>query len=112
MKNLLVIVLLILVAGFAMIIGSRLPVDSITVLVGVGCGVLASIPTSVLTLALATRFDRQRTGLQSEDYRQVKRPFTSVRPPQPVVIIHEKAQESEGFPIIRVGHGRDYRNWD
>lgn len=55
MKNLFVVVLLVFVAGLALVMGSRLSVDAVTVIIGVGCGVLASIPTSILILAVTAR---------------------------------------------------------
>lgn len=73
MKNLFVIAMLVFLAAFAIMMASRLPVDAMTVLVGVGCGVLASIPTSVLVLALATKhnLDEQRYHHGARDIPQV-----------------------------------------
>ena len=59
MKNILILLLLVFVVGLALVIGSRLPVDAITVIIGVGCGVLASIPTSILIIAVTSRRDSQ-----------------------------------------------------
>jgi len=66
MKTILILVLLVFAVGLAVVVGSRLPVDAITVIIGVGCGVLASIPTSVLIVAATThranRHDQPRTS--------------------------------------------------
>lgn len=59
MKNFSVLILVVFAVGLALVVGSRLPVDAITVIIGVGCGVLASIPTSLLIVAIAGRHDNQ-----------------------------------------------------
>ena len=65
MKTIVILVLLVLAVGQAVVVGSRLPVDAVTVIIGVGCGVLASIPTSALMVAVTThrasRYDQPRT---------------------------------------------------
>ncbi len=65
MKTIVILVLLVLAVGQAVVVGSRLPVDAVTVIIGVGCGVLASIPTNALMVAVTThrasRYDQPRT---------------------------------------------------
>ena len=55
MKAMLVTGMVVFVAGLAIALGSRLPTEALTVVIGVACGVLASIPTSVLIVAVALR---------------------------------------------------------
>ena len=55
MKTIVLIGMVVFVAVLALALGSRLPTDAITVVIGVACGVLASIPTSVLIIAVALR---------------------------------------------------------
>jgi hypothetical protein len=66
MKTIVILVLLVFAVGLAVVAGSRLPVDAVTVIIGVGCGVLASIPTSALMVAVTThranRYDQPRTS--------------------------------------------------
>ena len=62
MKNIFVLLLLVFVVGLALVVGSRLPVEAITVIIGVGCGVLASIPTSILIIAVTSRRDSQSSA--------------------------------------------------
>jgi len=54
-KTIVLIGMVVFVAVLALALGSRLPTDAITVVIGVACGVLASIPTSVLIIAVALR---------------------------------------------------------
>lgn len=66
MKTIFVLLLLVFVVGLALVIGSRLPVAAITVIIGVACGVLASIPTSLLIVAVTSRRDRQDSHPQGQ----------------------------------------------
>ncbi len=66
MKNLFVIVVLAFVVSLALVLGSRLPLDALTVIIGVGCGVLASIPTSLLIVAVATRRENHAGQLHNQ----------------------------------------------
>jgi len=71
-KNLFVIMLLVFVVSLALVLGSRLPVDALTVVIGVGCGVLASIPTSLLIMAVAThRESHSEQALSQQAYPPV-----------------------------------------
>jgi hypothetical protein len=55
MKTLFAIMGAVFAVALAVVVGSRLPVDAVAVIVGVVCGVLASIPTSLLILAVSNR---------------------------------------------------------
>ena len=59
MKNLFVAVFVAFGLGLAVVADNRLPVIAISVIVGVGCGVLASIPTSLLIIAVTNRRESQ-----------------------------------------------------
>lgn len=66
MKGLFVLVLLGFVVSLAIVLGTRLPIDAVTVIVGVGCGVLASIPTSLLIVAVTTRRENHTGQLHNQ----------------------------------------------
>ena len=55
MKALLMVMIAVFAVALAIVVGSRLPVDAVAVIVGVVCGVLASIPTSLLVLTVSNR---------------------------------------------------------
>lgn len=57
MKTFIVFVAGIFSVALAVVVGNRLPVDAVTVIVGIVCGVLASIPTSLLIIAVTARRD-------------------------------------------------------
>lgn len=78
MKNLFVAGLLVFMGGLSLVMGSRLSVDAVTVIVGVGCGVLASIPTSVLILAVTAR---RETRLEPMRGQQAYPPVVVVNSP-------------------------------
>lgn len=58
----------------AVIIGKRMSTDALAVVIGVTCGVLASVPVSLLILAITSRRDEQVV-------------FKQPSPPPPTVII-------------------------
>jgi hypothetical protein len=76
---------------FAVIVGVRLEEAALTAIVGVVCGVAASIPTSMLVVALLHRRDGKR-------YRQRQRhsnqPPVVVVTPQPA----HQIQRNDGWP--------------
>ena len=86
MKNLFVVVLLVFVAGLALVMGSRLSVDAITVIIGVGCGVLASIPTSILILAVTARRESRLDPMRGQ------------QPYPPVVVVN--SPPGNGYPPV------------
>ena len=55
MKKVATIILLAFAVTLAVIIGQRMSTDAMAVVIGVACGVLASIPTSLLILAVSSR---------------------------------------------------------
>ena len=55
MKKVATIALIAFAVTLAVIIGQRMSTDAMAVVVGVACGVLASIPTSLLILAVSGR---------------------------------------------------------
>ncbi len=91
MKNLLAAVLMVFGLGLAVVIGSRLPVSAITVIVGVGCGVLASIPTSILIIAVTNRRESQPS-----------RSFPATQTYPPVVVVNSPPNHlpgNQGWPV-------------
>lgn len=71
MKTVLVAVVLVFAVALAIVVGNRLPVDAVTVIVGVVCGVLASIPTSLLILAVTGRRETRYEPLSQQTYPPV-----------------------------------------
>jgi len=55
MKKVAAIAFIAFTVTLAVIIGKRMSTDAMAVVIGVGCGVLASIPTSLLILAVTNR---------------------------------------------------------
>lgn len=105
MKNLFVIVLLVFVAGLAMILGSRLPIDSVVVVVGIGCGIMASIPTSLFMLAVMNRTHEPNYHHAPPPPQVIvissPRELPSPRFKQPYIILNEDAVH-----VPEVYHGR------
>ena len=73
MKNLAAVALIAFVVTLAVIIGQRMSTDAMAVVVGVACGVLASVPTSLLILAVSGRQGgrREREVRPQRDYPPV-----------------------------------------
>ena len=70
MKKVATIALIAFAVTLAVIIGQRMSTDAMAVVVGVACGVLASIPTSLLILAVSGRRG-EREVQQRRDYPPV-----------------------------------------
>jgi hypothetical protein len=89
MKAVLTVALIAFFVTLAVIIGKRMSTDAMAVLIGVACGVIASIPTSLLILAVTSRRNR---GV--EEYT----------PPQPqvppVVVIQGGQAEYPKMPLL------------
>lgn len=64
MKKVATITLIAFAITLAIIIGKRMSTDAMAVVIGVGCGVLASIPTSLLILAVTNRRDERQVHRQ------------------------------------------------
>jgi hypothetical protein len=82
MKKVTIIAFLAFAVTLAIIIGKRMSTDAMAVVIGVGCGVLASVPTSLLILAVTNR----------RDERQVQR-----RPDYPPVVIVNPANNQPRY---------------
>ena len=70
MKKAAIVALLAFAVTLAVIIGQRMSTDAMAVVVGVACGVVASIPTSLLILAVSNRRG-EREVRQRRDYPPV-----------------------------------------
>ena len=73
MKKVATVVLIAFAVTLAVIIGQRMSTDAMAVVIGVACGVLASIPTSLLILAVSGRQGgrSEREVRQQRDYPPV-----------------------------------------
>lgn len=87
MKKVMALVLVAFVVTLAVVVGQRMSVDAMAVVVGVVCGVAASIPTSLLVL-LATR---RREQVEAQP-RQMGPGYP------PVVIVNPGMQTGMGLP--------------
>ncbi len=66
MKRMATVVILAFAVGLAVVIGNRMSADAMAVVVGVACGVLASVPTSLLLIwALGRRGQGQAMGAEA-----------------------------------------------
>jgi hypothetical protein len=70
MKKVATIAVMAFAVTLAVIIGKRMSTDAMAVVIGVACGVLASIPTSLLILAVSGRRG-EREVPQRRDYPPV-----------------------------------------
>ncbi|MEE8162580.1 MAG: hypothetical protein V3T92_00955 [Anaerolineae bacterium] len=70
MKKVAIIAVIPFAVTLAVIIGKRMSTDAMAVVIGVACGVAASIPTSLLILAVSSR-PGEREGRRRGDYPPV-----------------------------------------
>jgi len=77
MKRVIVPVMLGFGVTLALVIGQRMTTDAMAVVLGVAVGVAASVPTSILLVALVRRAQREAGG------RLAPAPATYALPPQP-----------------------------
>lgn len=88
MKTLFAVMVAVFAVALAVVVGSRLPVDAVAVIVGVVCGVLASIPTSLLILAVSNRRDGRPVS-----------PAESRQSYPPVVVVNAPPGAGNGAPM-------------
>jgi hypothetical protein len=81
MKRAIFVLGIIFAVTLAIVIGNRLSVDAMAVLVGVACGVLAGVPTSLLLVWALTR----RSANSAQPVEQARMPATHQYPPVVVV---------------------------
>ena len=55
MKKLIALILIAFVVTLTVVVGNRMSTDAMAVVIGIVCGVGASIPTSLLIMAVASR---------------------------------------------------------
>jgi len=70
MKRIAIVAVIAFAVTLAVIIGQRMSTDAMAVVIGVACGVMASIPTSLLILAVSNRRG-EREVRQRRDYPPV-----------------------------------------
>jgi hypothetical protein len=87
MKKVVTVALIAFAVTLAVIIGQRMSTDAMAVVIGVACGVLASIPTSLLILAVSGRQGGRR---EREERRQREYP--------PVVIVNPGDNQPRYLP--------------
>lgn len=66
MKKVAIVALIAFAVTLAIIIGKRMSTDAMAVVIGVGCGVVASIPTSLLILAVTRRREEPQVRRQPD----------------------------------------------
>lgn len=83
MKRLLPALLLGFGVALAIVIGQRMSTDAMAVVIGVAVGVAASVPTSLLLLALLRR---ERQAYQSDPPAAAYHPYPPALPPNVIVL--------------------------
>jgi len=73
MKNLLILAIAAFAITLAIIVGNRMSAEAMAVVVGIVCGVAASIPMSVLILILTHRLGRREETLRAEPQGEARR---------------------------------------
>lgn len=93
MKRLIPLILLGFGVALAIIIGQRMSTDAMAVVIGVGVGVAASVPTSLLLVALLRKeragYDRRPPEMSREAGWN---PYPPALPQQPNVIVLDPSQ--------------------
>jgi hypothetical protein len=88
--------------ALALIIGKRMSTDAMAVVIGVAVGVAASVPTSLLLVALLRK---ERQALRSETSWHADRPLPALYPPmqQPNIIVVDPSkyalQDQHAVPL-------------
>jgi hypothetical protein len=88
LKQLGVALIAIFVVALAIMVGKRMSAEALAVVIGVVCGVAASIPTSVLLLVVLNRHERENGRDMKQRVRHASQP--------PVVVIQGGAPQ--GLP--------------
>jgi hypothetical protein len=88
MKALFLVLIMVFAVALAIVVGSRLPVDAVAVIVGVVCGVLASIPTSLLVLAVSNRRESRPEPASANGHAY-----------PPVVVVNAPPGANQGVPM-------------
>jgi hypothetical protein len=71
MKKVAIVAVIAFAITLAVIIGKRMSTDAMAVVIGVACGVVASIPISLLILAVSNRQEKREAWPQRRDYPPV-----------------------------------------
>jgi hypothetical protein len=79
LKGVVVFLVLAFAVTLAIVVGKKMSAEAMAVVIGVVCGILAAVPTSILLLVVLTRQDRQRQEPEEDQGRQGAYP--------PVVVI-------------------------
>jgi len=70
---------LVFAIALAVVVGRRMSAEAMAVVVGIVCGVAASIPTSVLLLVVLTRRERSRDMADSQAHLQSYPPVVVIQ---------------------------------
>lgn len=90
MKRLIPLIMLGFGVALAIVIGQRMSTDAMAVVIGVAVGVAASVPTSLLLIALLRR---ERQSFRQDAARDLPyAPYPPALPQQPNVIVLDPAQ--------------------
>lgn len=89
-KRLIPLILLGFGVALAIVIGQRMSTDAMAVVIGVAVGVAASVPTSLLLIALLRK---ERQGFRNEVSPEMpNNPYHQALPQQPNVIVLDPSQ--------------------
>lgn len=100
MKRLIPLILLGFGVALAIVIGQRMSTDAMAVVIGVAVGVAASVPTSLLLVALLRKerssYDRRMDAPREMGYGLGNGPYPPALPQQPNVIVLDPSQLMAG----------------
>lgn len=109
-----IVLLVVFAVTLAVMIGNRMSAETLAVLVGIVCGVAASIPTGLLIMAVTRRPDSPPEQRQSRDTQRFARP--SPREYPPVIIVNPGGAGPTmsqwlppTLPALTSGEGRRFR---
>ena len=109
-----IVLLVVFTVTLAVMVGNRLSAEALAVLVGIVCGVAASIPTGLLIMAITRRPDSAPERRQYQETQRPSRP--SPREYPPVIIVNPGGSGptmSQWLPPIpqalAPGEGRRFR---
>jgi hypothetical protein len=109
-----IVLLVIFTVTLAVMVGNRMSVETLAVLIGLVCGVAASIPTGLLVMAVTRRPDSSPERRQSRNEQRFAHPSPQEYPP--VIIVNPAGAGPTmsrwlppTLPTLTSGEGRRFR---
>jgi len=95
-RHVVLVLSVVLAAALAVVVGRQMSTEAMAVVIGVVCGIAASIPTSLCLLVVLTRRDRQQVAGTRRQARQGNSP--------PVVVIQGSGETQGRSPGPQAGY--------